>query len=142
MVMRFTDGAVGHKSAQDAMKTFSQDSYESKDDHECEMGAQEEGSGDPDVETGDLDAIEIGDRLGDELSIDDEDELGVIDEKEAGREEEIEYGYRMVDDEAECEDEPEDESDASDEDIVDLGPEDGEECWEDTLLDLEGYAVL
>ncbi|KAN0118275.1 hypothetical protein V8E52_005251 [Russula decolorans] len=94
MVMRFTDGAVGHKSTQDATKTFSQDSYESEDDHECEMGAQEEGSGDPDVETGDLDAVEIGDQLGDELSIDDEDELGVIDEEEAGREEEIEYVLR------------------------------------------------
>lgn len=133
--MRFTGGAVGHKSTQDVTKIFSQDSYEPRDDRECEMGAHEERSGDSDVETGDFDAVEIENR----------DELDVIDEEEdPDREEEIEYGYRMVDDEVECEDEPEGEGDADDDDegIVDLGPEDGEECWEDSVLELEGYAAL
>jgi hypothetical protein len=128
--MRFTGGAIGHKSTQGAMKMFSQESYELGDNHECETGVQEEGSGDPDVEAGDFDAVG------------DQDELGVIDKEEgAESEEEIEYGYRMVDDEFEGEDEPKDDSDDGDE-CIDLGPEDGEECWEDSMLDLEGYAEL
>jgi hypothetical protein len=134
MVMRFTGGAVGHKSTQDATKTFSQDSHELGDDRECEIGVQdvqEEMSSDPDVETEDFGAVEIGDRGG----------LGIIDEEDAEREEEIEYGYGMVDDEVECEDDPEDDADADSEGI-DLGPEDGEECWEDDVLELEGYAAL
>jgi len=131
--MRFTGGAVGHKSTQDVTKTFSQDSHELGDDRECGIDVQGEISGDPDVESEGFDAIKIGDQ----------GKLGVIDSDEEDTEiqEEIEYGYRMVDDEVECEDEPEDEGDADGEGI-DLGPEDGEECWEDDVLDLEGYATL
>jgi len=117
--MRFTGGAVGHKSTQDATKTFSQDAHELGDDRECEIGVQGEISGDPDVETEDFDVI------------DEEDTVG----------EEIEYGYRTVNDGVECEDDPEDEGD-TDSEGIDLGPEDGEECWEDNVLDLEGYAAL
>jgi hypothetical protein len=133
MAMRFTGGAVGHKSTRDVTTTFSQDSRELGDDRECEIGIQDEMSDDSDVKTKGFEAIKIGNQ----------DKLGVIDsdEEDAEIEEEIEYGYRMVDDEVECEDGPEDEGDADSEGI-DLGPEDGEEDWEDDVLDLEGYAVL
>lgn len=116
--MQFTGGAVGHKSTQGVTRVFSQDSHELGGDRDCEMGAQQERSSDLDVETRDRD----------ELSIDDEEE-------DAEGEEEIEYGYR------EDEDGGEGDADNSDEGI-DLGPEDGEECWEDGVLDLEGYAAL
>lgn len=129
--MRFTGGAVGHKSTQDATKAFSPD--ELGDDHECEMGAQEERFSDPDDETGDCGAVEIGDRDGDIIDEGDDD---------AEIEEEIEYGYRMANNDVESEDEPEDEGDEAIDGDIDLGPEDGEECWEEGVLELEEYAAL
>jgi hypothetical protein len=43
--MRFTDGAVGHKSTREVTKTFSQDSYELVDDREDETDTKEDGPG-------------------------------------------------------------------------------------------------
>jgi hypothetical protein len=58
---------------------------------------------------------------------------------EEREEEEIDYGYGVIDEEAELEDKEEVDSDGQG---GDLGPEDGEENWEDDVLELEGYAAL
>ena len=65
-----------------------------------------------------------------------EDEgLGVRPDDEVESDEEIDYGYVDAD-----EDEERDEGDDENEDG--LGPEDGEEAWEENILGLEGYAEL
>ena len=110
--MRFTDGAVGHKSTQKVTKVFSQDSCELQHDREDEISEQ---------------LVDVGGGADDG-------------EDDEGREEEeidSDYGYKEVDEEAELQDEEEADSDGGD-----LGPEDGEENWEDDVLELEGYAAL
>jgi hypothetical protein len=62
-----------------------------------------------------------------------EDEDLGLDEVET--DEEIDYGY--VD-----KDEGEEEAEGDDENGDGLGPEDGEEGWEEDILELEGYAEL
>jgi hypothetical protein len=135
--MRFTAGAVGHKSTQGATRTFSQDSYELGDDREDETGIKQNVPGDPTVQT------ELGDHgvevAAGDFTLNDDNELEDVVADEEG-EAEIEYGYRMLDEE-DWEDEPEDEID-TDGEGGDLGPEDGEEGWEDDVFELEGYAAL
>jgi hypothetical protein len=113
------------------------------DDREDDTGTKEDGSGNPNDQTG------LGDRgvevAADGLTVNDEDGFdNVIVDKEGEaeiEEEEIEYGYRMVDEEEDWEDEPEDEVD-TDGEGGNLGPEDGDKGWEDDVFELEGYAPL
>jgi hypothetical protein len=128
MVMRFTSGGIGHKSTQtNAMPIpdaevdgIDVDSFADEglmDSDEGAHGGEETNA--PDAGSDGCDDIE---------GVDD------VEVEEVEFDEENDYGY--------ADEEEDDEGDDETEDATGLGPEDGEEGWEDDILDLEGYAAL
>lgn len=124
MAMRFDGGGIGHKS------TFTAAPPLVGPDGDAEADGIGSGMGNPGG--GEEDGGTAGG-----LHLEDDAELP--EEVDSG--EEADYGY-AGESEEEDEDGEDDEMDGCDLDGGGLGPEDGEEAFEDDVLELEGYAPL